>query len=108
MKKTVIIAAVLPVLLSLLISTACQKIEKPAVNGKGPLALNVIEGLSAPDHHKPADRWIAMHMDKLNSGRLRQDECISCHTKPDNFCNKCHLYIGAKKIIVQKTGLQLK
>lgn len=89
----------------LIIAAACSRVEKPAVGGKGPLSLQVAEGLASPNYHKPADIWMAAHMDQLNSGRMKQQECLGCHSEPDNFCNKCHLYIGAKKIIVQKAVL---
>lgn len=104
MKRRLILMLMLLSLAALLLGTACQKVEKPAVKGKGPLSLQVMEGLPAPDYHKPADRWMATHMDQLNSGRMKQDECMACHMEPEQFCNKCHTYIGAKKVVVPKAG----
>ncbi|MCE5194818.1 MAG: hypothetical protein LLF28_05075 [Nitrospiraceae bacterium] len=83
--------------LSLLAS--CEIVEKPAIGGKGPLGLEISKGLSAPDYHNPKKIWMARHMDELNSGKYKTQECFVCHQHPDNFCNKCHDYIGAKKII---------
>ncbi len=88
--------------LVVLFSVACQKIEKPAVKGKGPLALEVMEGLPAPDYHKPTREWVATHMDKLSAGKMKMEECLGCHMEIDKFCNRCHDYVGAKKIVPQK------
>lgn len=86
----------------IVIFPACENVEKPAVNGKGKLRLDVMQGLPAPDYHKPADAWKAEHMDYLNAGKYKTEECLACHINVDAFCNKCHEYIGAKKVSAVK------
>ncbi len=93
---------ILLLMLSLMLAVGCQKVEKPAIKGKGPLALEVMEGLPAPDYHKPARVWMATHMDNLNAGKVKMEECLGCHMEPDKFCNNCHNYVGVKKIVIPK------
>jgi hypothetical protein len=101
------------ILLSLMLIAlfSCQKVEKPAVNGQGELALKVMEGIPAPDYHKPQQDWIARHRDLLKKGeviesgkptKITQDVCLGCHNVPDEFCNRCHNYVGVKKIQASK------
>lgn len=86
---------------------SCEKVDKPAVNGKGPLALEVAKGIDiVPWHHMPADKWRASHMDIISSGKVSQNSCLLCHAEPDKFCNKCHDYAGAKKVVFDNTNIK--
>lgn len=92
----------------LLFALGCQQVEKPAVKGQGELALEVMEGIPAPDYHSPRGKWIATHMDKLSSGevvlpngvphQITQSDCQGCHPEPEKFCNRCHRYVGVIEI----------
>lgn len=92
----------------LLLSLGCQQVEKPKIKGEGKLALEVMEGIPAPDYHSPIDKWTATHMDKLARGevmlsngqpqKITQADCEGCHPEPDKFCNRCHRYVGVKTI----------
>ena len=92
----------------LLFALGCQQVEKPVVNGQGKLALEVKEGIPAPDYHSPIDKWTSTHMEKLARGQvalpngqpqqISEADCQGCHPKPDKFCNRCHKYVGVKTI----------
>lgn len=110
--RTMLVSLLWPAAVFLLFAYGCQKVEKPAVNGQGKLALVVMEGISAPDYHQPLHKWTATHMDKLKKGmvttekgeteKISVDSCMGCHNNPENFCNNCHNYVGVKKIMVKK------
>ncbi len=94
--------------ISVVLLSSCQKVPKPTKNGEGPLALKVMEGIPAPQYHKPIKRWVATHMDKLAVGgvvlkngevkKISIEGCMGCHSDPDNFCNHCHDYVGVKRV----------
>jgi len=96
------------VMVTLLFAMGCQKVEKPAVKGQGELALEVMDGVPAPEYHNPIAKWTSTHMDILARGQvlmpdgqmqeITQTECQRCHTDPDKFCNKCHKYVGVKTV----------
>ena len=82
----------------------CQQVQKPELNGKGPLAVKVARGTVVPEYHAPAERWRVQHMDALNLGDFSQRECMLCHN-PQTGCNQCHQYAGAKQISVLEAVL---
>jgi hypothetical protein len=94
--------------LVLLVAMGCQNVDKPMVKGQGELALEVMEGVPAPEYHNPKAKWTATHMDLLSKGQvilpngqiqeITQAECQGCHTDPDKFCNRCHRYVGVKTV----------
>ena len=75
----------------------CQQVEKPELKGVGPLAVTVPRGTATPEYHAPLERWRTVHMEALNRGDFTQRECILCHN-PQTGCNRCHEYIGGKRI----------
>ncbi len=83
---------------------ACQQVQKPELNGTGPLAVVVPRGSTAPEYHAPLERWRVTHMDAINQGDFSQKECVLCHN-PKTGCNQCHAYIGAKEVIVPEASL---
>jgi hypothetical protein len=95
------------IFLLLLLVLGCEKADKPAVNGKGALSLEVAKGTDiSPWHHMPADKWRASHMDFISSGKASQNSCLLCHAEPDKFCNKCHEYVGVKKVAFENTDVK--
>ncbi len=78
-----------------LIMPACvrENVEKPELNGKGPLAIKMEEGIPAPESHIPADLWRKNHMVGLDN----KEECMGCHN-PETSCNNCHKYVGVKLV----------
>lgn len=46
----------------------CQQVQKPELNGQGPLAVKVARGAAAPEYHAPAERWRVQHQEALNRG----------------------------------------
>jgi hypothetical protein len=83
---------------------ACQQVQKPELNGEGPLAVVVPRGSTAPEYHAPLERWRTVHMEAVNRGDFGQRECVLCHN-PRTGCNQCHKYIGAKEISVPEANL---
>ncbi len=82
----------------------CQQVQKPELNGQGPLAVKVARGTAVPEYHAPAERWRVQHQEALNRGDFSQKECVLCHN-PQTGCNQCHQYAGAKQISVPETAL---
>jgi len=91
-------------LLLLVCLIACQQVQKPELNGPGPLSVVVPRGSTAPEYHAPLERWRATHMDAINQGDFSQKECVLCHN-PKTGCNQCHTYVGAKEVSVPEAGL---
>jgi len=85
-------------------SLGCQQVQKPELNGQGPLAVKVARGTAVPEYHAPADRWRIQHQEALNRGDFSQKECMLCHN-PQTGCNQCHQYAGAKQILVPEAAL---
>ena len=82
----------------------CQQVQKPELNGQGPLGVKVARGMAIPEYHAPAERWRIHHVEALNRGDFEQRECMLCHN-PRTGCNQCHQYAGAKQISVPEAAL---
>jgi hypothetical protein len=87
-----------------LCALGCQQVQKPELNGQGPLAVRVARGTAVPEYHAPAERWRVQHQEALNRGDFSQKECILCHN-PRTGCNQCHQYAGVKQILVPEAAL---
>ena len=87
-----------------LVALGCQQVQKPELNGQGPLAVKVARGTAVPEYHAPAERWRVQHQDALNRGDFSQRECMLCHN-PQTGCNQCHQYAGAKEISIPEAVL---
>lgn len=83
---------------------SCQQVQKPELNGQGPLAVKVERGTAVPEYHAPAKRWRIQHQEALNRGDFSQKECMLCHN-PRTGCNQCHGYAGVKQISLPETAL---
>jgi hypothetical protein len=70
---------------------------KPVKDGVGPLAVQMAPNLTAPTTHNPLDWWQANHPTVVNSGDVREQDCLYCHD-PETSCNNCHSYVGAKAV----------
>lgn len=86
------------VLLSLLFSAfllGCneQRVTKPELKGKGPLALKLPAGILSPEYHQPVEYWKQHHMDMIKRGDFNKQECTLCHDVHTS-CNNCHEYVG--------------
>jgi hypothetical protein len=86
------------------VGLGCQQVQKPELNGQGPLAVKVARGTAVPEYHAPAERWRIQHQEALNRGDFSQKECMLCHN-PQSGCNQCHQYAGAKQISVPEAAL---
>jgi hypothetical protein len=75
-----------------------EYVETPVKDGQGPLAVYVSAQYAVPDSHNPLTYWKIHHQDVLNRGDLVQADCLYCHV-PEQSCNNCHAYVGAKAII---------
>ncbi|MFA5354152.1 MAG: hypothetical protein WC291_07975 [Thermodesulfovibrionales bacterium] len=78
----------------------CQKVERPAIGGNGPVALQAVKTSIMPPYHTP-ENWRKVHMDEILSGRVAQTACLPCHSEPEKFCNNCHSYVGVKKVFTE-------
>jgi hypothetical protein len=74
-----------------------QRVEKPELKGKGPLALRLPSGVLSPEYHQPVEYWKTHHMDILNHGDYTRQECMLCHDAHTS-CNNCHEYVGVKLV----------
>jgi hypothetical protein len=91
-------------LLMILVSSGCQQVQRPELNGEGPLEVTVARGTPTPEYHSPSERWRTLHGELLNRGDFTQRECILCHD-PQTGCNQCHQYLGVKKIDLPEASL---
>jgi hypothetical protein len=69
----------------------------PSRDVEGPLQLLLETDDEAPIGHSPADRWRTHHREALARGDFTEEECRACH-HPENYCNRCHNYVGVKRI----------
>ncbi|MBF0459387.1 MAG: hypothetical protein HQK99_15970 [Nitrospirae bacterium] len=97
-----IISTVLLVLVAMAV-TGCGRPEKPAINGKGESALQAPEGIHLFPWYHVKIAIATDHMTLINKGKLKVENCLPCHHYPDKFCNKCHEYVGAAKILEGKS-----
>jgi hypothetical protein len=98
MTKKLYFACVLVLSVSLLV-TGCVP-QKPVKDGAGPLAVTIDRQFTAPATHSPLDWWQAHHFEVVNSGDIKEKDCLYCHT-PQTSCNNCHGYVGARQIAEQ-------
>jgi hypothetical protein len=70
----------------------CQQVQKPE------------RGTVAAEYHAPLERWRATHKKALNGGDFNERECVLCHN-PQQSCNRCHGYIGAKETNIPEASL---
>jgi len=56
----------------------------------------------APGNHMPVERWRTHHFEYINSGLVTEQRCMTCH-QPDTYCNRCHEYVGAKRVVAAPT-----
>jgi hypothetical protein len=98
MRKAALIIGIL-ILVGLVVAFYPAPIEKPVLNGDGPMAVRLDPGLPAPETHNPLDWWQTHHMDVVNQGDLTQQDCLYCHN-PQTSCNNCHSYVGVDSIVV--------
>ena len=82
----------------------CQQVQKPELQGEGPLAVTVARGTATPEYHAPVARWQVSHSQAINRGDFTRRECVLCHN-PETGCNKCHEYVGTTKISVPEASL---
>ncbi|MFQ5612342.1 MAG: c-type cytochrome domain-containing protein [Anaerolineae bacterium] len=99
-RKAASLVFLLAILASLTaVGYAGARIEKPAQDGGGPLALVVPADLPEPDdYHYPLATWRAAHFTYVQTSDLGETECLDCHDDPDTFCNQCHDYVGVQLI----------
>ncbi|MGA2191961.1 MAG: hypothetical protein ABSG42_01120 [Nitrospirota bacterium] len=95
MKKIIILSA----LLVFMVFAGCsnERVTKPELKGKGPLALKLPAGVLSPEYHQPVDYWKQHHMDILKRGDYSKHECMLCHDV-NTSCNNCHDYVGVVKV----------
>ena len=92
-----ILNLILASFLFLILLGGCQKVAKPELKGKGPLALKLPEGILSPEYHQPVEYWKQHHMDVLLRGDYSRQECMLCHDVHTS-CNNCHDYVGVKRV----------
>jgi len=108
MRSKKLVRLILLVLILGIATVGCQRIEKPAVGSKGELSLMKVENVDLlPWYHRPISKWRASHMDMISSGKVSAKGCLACHYEPDKFCNKCHQYVGVKKVFEGKNGREV-
>lgn len=84
------------VLFSIVFAVGCAP-ERPALNGLGPLAVTIDRQFTAPATHSPVAWWQTHHYQVVNSGDIKEKDCLYCH-KAETSCNNCHGYVGVRKI----------
>jgi hypothetical protein len=97
MRKIALILAIL-IVVGLVVGFYPTYVEEPVKDGTGPMAILMDPVLLAPETHTPLDWWQTHHMDVVNQGDLSESDCLYCHN-PQNSCNNCHNYVGAKLIV---------
>lgn len=98
-RKAAILASSLAILASLTaVVYAGARVEKPALEGSGPLALVVPTGIATPKYHAPPENWRAGHFAYVRTSKYGAAECLTCHADPNVFCNQCHNYAGVRLI----------
>lgn len=100
MLKAILLAVLLALVSGAVAVSGYGRVEKPAVRGTGPLAIQMPPGLTAPSYHTQpsAEWWRARHGERVaNSGGAQ--ECLGCHN-PQTSCNHCHAYVGVQPILV--------
>jgi hypothetical protein len=97
MRKIVLVLAIL-IVVGLVVGFYPTYVEEPVKDGNGPMAILMDPVLLAPETHTPLDWWQTHHMDVVNQGDLSESDCLYCHN-PQNSCNNCHSYVGAKLIV---------
>ena len=70
---------------------------KPAKDGAGPLAVTIDREFSAPATHSPVSWWQTHHNQVVNSGDIKEKDCLYCH-RAERSCNNCHGYVGVRAI----------
>ncbi|MEO5357021.1 MAG: hypothetical protein H7844_06965 [Nitrospirae bacterium YQR-1] len=104
MKSSMKIIMLFILLVSAFVFYACSKQEPPVAGGTGDNALSVPANVNIlPWYHATKESVRRNHMDLLKSGKIPQNACLPCHTEPNNFCNKCHEYVGAQKVQADKS-----
>jgi hypothetical protein len=101
MRKAALLIAVLTLFI-LAIAFYPTYVEKPILNGTGPLSVQIDPRFPAPETHKPLDWWQTHHMDVVNRGDLEKIDCLYCH-EPRTSCNNCHGYVGVDPILLTPT-----
>ena len=91
------LAVLLVAALVLALSGCDLGVNKPVKDGTGPLAITISRTRQAPDYHNPLDWWTANHPQAISDGTFSKRECMLCHV-PEDSCNKCHEYVGAKLV----------
>jgi len=82
----------------LLLAPGCSNPEKPALNGSGPLAVQIdADKLVIPEYHNPMETWKPRHMQAIQQGEFTERECMTCHVAATS-CNNCHGYVGVPAV----------
>jgi hypothetical protein len=71
--------------------------EKPVKDGKGELAVVIDREFTSPVTHSPIDWWQTHHPTVVNSGDIKEKDCLYCHNA-ERSCNNCHGYVGVRRI----------
>jgi len=71
--------------------------QKPAKDGAGPLAVTIDREFSSPATHSPLGWWQTHHYEVVNSGDIKESDCLYCH-QAERSCNNCHGYVGVRRI----------
>jgi hypothetical protein len=100
MRKAILVVAIL-VIVALIVGFYPSYIDKPDINGVGPMAIRLDPAVPAPSTHSPLDYWQTHHMNVVNQGDLVQEDCLYCHD-PQTSCNNCHTYVGVDQIVASK------
>ncbi|HLB25213.1 MAG TPA: hypothetical protein VJM83_02670, partial [Nitrospirota bacterium] len=74
-----------------------ERVPKPELKGKGPLAITLPTGVLSPEYHQPVDYWKQHHMDIIMRGDYSKQECTLCHDV-NTSCNNCHDYVGVARV----------
>lgn len=71
---------------------------KPELRGTGPLAVQINDKVvGVPEYHNPLEIWRVRHMNEINDGNFREQDCFICH-RANTSCNNCHDYVGVRRV----------
>jgi len=87
---------ILLIALASALTIACVP-EKPVKDGSGELAVTISREFTSPVTHSPIDWWQTHHPNVVNSGDIKEKDCLYCHNA-ERSCNNCHGYVGVRKI----------
>ncbi|MCG6553898.1 MAG: hypothetical protein L7F77_16360 [Candidatus Magnetominusculus sp. LBB02] len=98
--KVILIVALTALVIA---GAGCDRTERPAIAADGDAKLEIPAGIHIFPWYHNKETIAANHMILIAKEKVAVSNCLPCHHEPDKFCNKCHEYVGVRKVLVGKT-----